>query len=126
MTLETAKQLVKAGEASKEAEAVVRGGMYICENTANGSRKYIWIKVNPTITDAESSIDAAMESYRKRKQPKKSRVVLPPKEEIPTPKIAEPEQESEQKPSPVLPRLVSTLKRKFSNFVKIMDQIVDE
>ena len=53
MTLETAKRLVEEGHTDKEAEAVIRGGMNICE-------------------------------------------------------------------------LVSTLKGKFSNFVKIMDEIVDE
>ena len=126
MTLETAKRLVEEGHPNKEAEAVVRGGMTICENKTDGSKKYAWIKVLPTMTDAESSIDLAMESYRKRKQPKRNRVVLPPKEEAPTPKVAEPEQKSEQEPSPILPRIVSTLKRKFSNFVKIMDEIVDE
>lgn len=126
MTLETAKRIVKEAHTNKESEAVVRGGMYICENTAKGSRKYVWIKVKPTMTDEESSIELAMEIYRKRKQPKKSRVVLPPKEEKSTPKIDETKQTSEPKPTPVLPRLVSTLKGKFSHFVKLMDEIVDE
>ena len=126
MTLETAKRLVEEGHTDKEAEAVVRGGMNICEKKEDRSRKYYWIKVMPTMTDAESSINLAMDNYRKRRQPKKSRVVLPLIEERSTPKITEPEKESEQQTSPILPRLVSTLKGKFSNFVKIMDEIVDE
>lgn len=69
MTLETAKQQVLAqGEsASKEALAVVRGGMTICEKKEDGSRKYVWVKVKPTMTDDRSSIDAALEKHRKRK-----------------------------------------------------------
>ena len=69
MTLETAKQqvLAQGDSASKEALAVVRGGMTICENNVDGSRKYVWIKINPTKTDAESSIDVALEKHRKRK-----------------------------------------------------------
>ena len=68
MTLETAKQQVLAhGEsASKEALAVVRGGMTICERKRDGSRKYVWVKVKPTMTDEESSIDMALENRRKR------------------------------------------------------------
>ena len=58
MTLETAKQIVnEQGEyADKEALAIIRGGMTICENKADGSRKYNWIKVFPTNKDGESSI----------------------------------------------------------------------
>ena len=128
MTLETAKRLVEEGHPDKEAEAVVRRGMTICENKTDGSQKYIWIKVLPTMTDEESSIVLAMEAYQKRKQPKRNKVVLSTKEEALTPKIEEPEPEpeSDQEPSPFLPRLASTLKRKFSNFVKIMDEFVDE
>lgn len=71
MTLETAKQLVKSGEANKEAEAVVRGGMTICETKDDGSRKYHWIKVEPTTTDTESSIKLAMDKYDKKNQVKR-------------------------------------------------------
>lgn len=69
MTLETAKRIVQEhGEsASKEALAVVRGGMTICEKKADGSRKYVWVKVKPTMTDDESSIDVALEILRMRK-----------------------------------------------------------
>lgn len=69
MTLETANRIVQEqGElASKEALAVVRGGMTICEKMADGSRKYVWVKVKPTMTDDESSIDVALENQRMRK-----------------------------------------------------------
>ena len=69
MTLETANRIVQEqGElASKEALAVVRGGMTICEKMADGGRKYVWVKVKPTMTDDESSIDVALENQRMRK-----------------------------------------------------------
>ena len=72
MTLETAKRLVEEGHPSKEAEAVVRGGMTICENKEDGSRKYHWVKVMPTITDEESSIDVALEKRRRYKTKQQS------------------------------------------------------
>ena len=80
MTLETAKRLVEEGHPNKEAEAVVRGGMTICENKEDGSRKYHWINVMPTMADEESSIDLAMKDYRKKRQTKKSRAALTPNE----------------------------------------------
>ena len=69
MTLDTAKRIVREqGEvACKEALAIVRGGMTICEKKADGSRKYVWVKVKPTMTDDESSIDMALENQRMRK-----------------------------------------------------------
>ncbi len=69
MTLETAKRIVRDhGEvACKEALAIVRGGMTICEKNVDGSRKYIWLKIMPTKTDDESSIDVALEILRMRK-----------------------------------------------------------
>lgn len=69
MTLETAKRIVREqGEvACKEALAIVRGGMTICEKNVDGSRKYIWVKVKPTMTDDESSIDVALEILEIRK-----------------------------------------------------------
>ena len=69
MTLDTAKRIVQeqGEQASKEALAVVRGGMTICEKKTDGCRKYVRIKVKPTMTDDESSIDAALENHRKRK-----------------------------------------------------------
>ena len=69
MTLETAKRIVReqGEEACKEALAIVRGGMTICEKNVDGSRKYIWVKIMPTKTDEESSIDVALEILRMRK-----------------------------------------------------------
>lgn len=45
--------------------------MTICETKDDGSRKYSWIKVEPTATDAESSIQLAMEKYEKKNQVKR-------------------------------------------------------
>ena len=69
MTLEKAKRIVReqGEQASKEALAVVRGGMTICEKKDDGSRKYVWVKVKPTLTDDDSSIDVALENQRTRK-----------------------------------------------------------
>ena len=76
MTLDTAKRLVlEQGEvACKEALAIVRGGMTICEKNVDGSRKYVWVKVKPTMTDDESSIDVALENRRKRKTKQTSNI----------------------------------------------------
>ena len=69
MTLETAKRIVaEQGEsASKEAQAVVRGGMTVCELTNDGHRTYPWIKVFPSETDTESSIEQAIKMRRAKK-----------------------------------------------------------
>ena len=76
MTLETAKRIVReqGEEACKEALAIVRGGMTICEKKADGSRRYVWVKVKPTMTDDESSIDVALENRRKRKTKQTSNI----------------------------------------------------
>jgi len=76
MTLETAKRIVReqGEEACKEALAIVRGGMTICEKNVDGSRKYVWVKVKPTMTDDESSIDVALENRRKRKTKQTSNI----------------------------------------------------
>jgi hypothetical protein len=47
---------------NKEAEAIIRGGMTICEEKGDGTRKYTWIKVKSTQTDEESSIEQAMKN----------------------------------------------------------------
>ena len=74
MTLETAKRIVEEqGDLdNKEAQAVVRGGMNICEQTNDGRRVYKWIKVYPTKTDMESSIVQALRKSqaKKTKKPK--------------------------------------------------------
>lgn len=66
MTLDTAKEILKDNSRlpNKEAEAVVRGGMNICEQVEDGRRKYVWLKVKPTKTDDESSIALALAKYR--------------------------------------------------------------
>ena len=76
MTLETAKRIVReqGEDSNKEARAVVRGGMTICEKNVDGSRKYVWVKVKPTMTDDESSIDVALENRRKRKTKQTSNI----------------------------------------------------
>jgi hypothetical protein len=78
MTLETARKIVlEQGEvACKEALAIVRGGMTICEKKSDGSRKYVWVKVKPTMTDDESSIDVALEKQGKRKTRQPSTVPI--------------------------------------------------
>ena len=78
MTLETAKRIVREQdeEACKEALAIVRGGMTICERKKDGSRKYVWVKVKPTMTDKESSIDMALENRRKRITRKSSNTLV--------------------------------------------------
>ena len=134
MTLETAKRIVlEQGEKSnKEAQSVIRGGMTICEYTADGHRAYSWIKVLPTATDEESSIELAMMNHQKKKQPRKTKEIqeerkdLDPKpqksEAPPTPlSIA-----SEENNAPLISRFASNIKRKFNKFVKVMDEFVEE
>lgn len=66
MTLETAKRIVDEGTPNKEAEAIVRGGMTICETETDGNRNYKWIKVLPTTSDSVSSVEVALRNYRRR------------------------------------------------------------
>ena len=66
MTLETAKRIVDEGTPNKEAEAIVRGGMTICEIDTDGSRNYKWIKVLPTTSDSVSSVEVALGNNRRR------------------------------------------------------------
>lgn len=62
MTLETANRIIKEQDeyTNKEAMAVVRGGMTICELTTDGSRTYPWIKVCPTKTDRECTTEPTL------------------------------------------------------------------
>ena len=148
MTLETANRIKSEGYVqgknartyeqfmvlNKEAEAILRGGMNICETKEDGSRKYVWIKVKPTQTDNESSIDVAMKKYRRRKQScSKMRVeqteirfhdsaVTTSSCSAPSPQYEEP---IKDELSP-LSQLISNLKRKFADFVKTMDDMVEE
>ena len=134
MTLETAKRFVleQGKYANKEAQAVVRGGMTICEQSADGRRSYPWIKVLPTATDEESSIDLAMKDYRKKRElrNRKNKIKEEPiSSQVPVlqHKLVIPQiNESKQKGSNPLSVISSKIKNKFDEFVKIMDGMVDE
>ena len=144
MTLETAKR-IKDGEyvqgqdirtyenseqINKEADAILRGGMYICEEQGDGNRKYIWIKVIPTKTDEESSIELALKKHQKKKQPRKT--ILPNNKaqepNHPTFDVPPTNQDinSGENNSTPISRLAIRLKKMFHDFVKLMDGIVDE
>lgn len=146
MTLETAKRIKEEGAVpgqeaknydqymllQKEAEAILRGGMTICESTEDGNRKYTWIKVKPTKTDNESSIQQALKNHQKRKtgvtiKPKPQET--PPQPEKPQPITTEKEPPTKApkiKDITTLSQLTTYLKTKFERFVEIMDTIVDE
>lgn len=140
MTLETTKRIVReqGDDSNKEARAVVRGGMTICEISADGRRTYPWIKVLPTETDEESSIELALKIHNQKKlsisrlstkaiyAPTKAIVeeatatihsepTIPKKMDNPNSKDVDP-----------FWQLIKYLKRKFEEFVKTMDELVDE
>ena len=124
MTLETAKRIIEEGQPNKEAEAVVRGGMNICEVQADGKRKYLWVKVLPTKTDAESSIEAALE----KRQKKARKPVAEPKPQENTGQPAVTTQSSEKKVEmqPVQPTFLDRLKKKAKDIWQELDSIVIE
>lgn len=135
MTFETANRIEQEqGEfANKEAQAVVRGGMTICELTADGRRTYPWIKVLPTKTDAESSIEQALKLRRekkttssKKKLAKQEANVTPTKVQkiVPT-QVPERESPVEDK-STSIHTFISKVKQKLREFMKVLDEIVDE
>ena len=129
MTLETAKRIVAEGQPNKEAEAVVRGGMNICEVQTDGSRKYRWIKVTPTKTDAISSIEKAMAPYqRKQKEAKASQTKEAPKVEkatvISTQPIVETKKDERYRYS--IEELINYMKGKKNEVVKFLDSLVTE
>ena len=133
MTLETAKRLVLEQDeyADKEAQAVVRGGMTFCEQAADGRRTYLWIKVFPTKTDAESSIEQALEvrkakkmASNKKKQPRQNLVVTPVKAPETVPVLV-PKDESSVENNPIC-SLISKAKRKLCELWRILDEIVVE
>ena len=140
MTLETAKKIVleQGEDSNKEARAVVRGGMTICEQSADGHRTYPWIKVLPTGTDEESSIELALKMHNQKKQP----ISRPSTKSIyaPTKAIVE-EPTATIHSEPTIPKkmdnpnsnrvhpflqLIAYLKKKFEEFVKVMDEFVEE
>lgn len=139
MTLETAKKVVlERGENSnKEARAVVRGGMYICETSEDGRRTYPWIKVLPTETDAESSIEQALKMHNKKQSISKSsaNAITPPSKAIveetsiaihSEPTVPKKMDSPDSKEVHPLLQLIAYLKRKFDEFVKAMDEFVEE
>ena len=133
MTLETAKRIIEEGLPNKEAEAVVRGGMTVCENQENGSRKYKWIKVLPTKTDEESSIELAIKIYQKKKQPRRKRddgtnhVVETANHPVQNKNNNPQEQEEpDTRDTNTLYRTIAYLKRKLNEFVKALDELVEE
>ena len=129
MTLETAKRIVADGQPNKEAEAVVRGGMNICEVQTDGSRKYRWIKVTPTKTDAVSSIDKAMAPYQRRqKEAKASQTKEAQKVEkatvISTQPIVETKKDERYRYS--IEELINYMKGKKDEVVQFLDSLVTE
>ena len=146
MTLETAKRILEEIPQDKsvqykyrlknlsrirEAEAICRGGFTFCE-FEDGDRVYVWLQVFPTETDAESSTDLAIREYRKRKElrNRKNKIKEEPisspipvlQQKLVIPQINEPK----QKESNPLTDISSKIKRKFDEFVKIMDGMVEE
>lgn len=139
MTLETAERLVleQGDQACKEARAVVRGGMVICERAEDGRRIYPWIKVKPTITDEESSIEEALKNHQEKKRLSTTRTMtinsLPTSADVkPSTPIQttidfpkEDECANTKRMSPIM-ELFNYLRKKFLEFVKAMDEIVQE
>jgi hypothetical protein len=133
MTLETAQRIMQEGLPNKEAQAVVRGGMTICELEDNGVRTYNWIKIYPTKTDNESSIQLALNNYRKKKESlhserKRSVINVDNKKadsQLPTTTVSL-KIESEQRDTLTISTLVQSIKKRFNDFVKTMDGLVEE
>ena len=124
MTLDTAKRIIEEGLPNKEAEAVERGGMNICEVQPDGRRKYRWVKVLPTKTDAESSIEAALEKRQKKacKPVTESKPQEKTEQSVVTTQISEKEVETQ----PVAPSILDRLKKKAKRILQELDNIVIE
>ena len=129
MTLETAKRIAQeqGEQASKEALAIVRGGMTICEKKVDGSRKYVWVKVKPTLTDDDSSIDVALENRRKRKtrQPSNTQIGQAQAESVTHEPIV-PNLSSETEKQMVRPPFFERLKNKAVEIWHEIDSVVVE
>ena len=140
MTLETAKRIVReqGEDSNKEARAVVRGGMTICETSADRRRTYLWLKVLPTETDEESSIELALKMHNQKQQPiprPSTKAIYAPTKAIvegPTATIhSEPtipkmmDNPDSNRVHPFL-QLIAYLKKKYEEFVKVMDEFVEE
>ena len=118
MTLETAKKTLQEpnGLANKEAQAVVRGGMTICEQE-EGRRVYQWIKVLPTETDEESSTEQALSKYHARKY-----AHTLPAQSDPEPKIR-PSEELVAETAPMSKPAVTSTPEKAFTIYDIIDKI---
>jgi hypothetical protein len=140
MTLETAKRIVReqGEDSNKEARAVVRGGMTICETSADRRRTYLWLKVLPTETDAESSIELALKMHNQKKQSiskSLAKAITPPSKTIveetsiiihSEPTVTKKMDSLDSKEVHPFLQLIAYLKRKFDEFVKAMDDFVEE
>ena len=140
MTLDTAKRIVREqGEvACKEALAIVRGGMTICEKNVDGSRKYVWVKVKPTMTDDESSIEQALKTHNQKQQSisiSSAKAITSPSKAIveetsitihSEPTVPKKMDSLDSKEVHPFLQLIAYLKRKFDEFVKAMDELVEE
>ena len=129
MTLETAKHIVsdQGDQASEEARAVARGGMTICERTSDGRRIYPWIKVLPTETDGESSVEKALEQWRTRKlvadhqRPSNYESSLPPKSPTPDATPLKEESPAAIKGPITISQYLNNAKQKILNFLLKLD-----
>ena len=140
MTLETAKRIVReqGEDSNKEARAVVRGGMTICETSADRRRTYLWLKVLPTETDEESSIELALKMHNQKKQSiskSLAKAITPPSKTIveetsiiihSEPTVTKKMDSLDSKEVHPFLQLMAYLKRKFDEFVKAMDELVEE
>ena len=130
MTLETAKRMVQEqGEyANKEARAVVKGGMTICELTEAGRRTYPWIKVMRTKTDGESSIEQALIIRRGKNTKTKQGPVEPPVKtpEIAPAQVSHKEEIPKEKDSFSINSFISKKKQRLLEMWKEIDEILAE
>ena len=140
MTLETAKRIVREQDedSNKEARAVVRGGMIICETSADRRRTYLWLKVLPTETDEESSIELALKMHNQKKQSiskSLAKAITPPSKTIveetsiiihSEPTVSKKMDSLDSKEVHPFLQLIAYLKKKFEEFVKVMDDFVEE
>ena len=140
MTLETAKRIVReqGDDSNKEARAVVRGGMTICETSADRRRTYLWLKVLPTETDEESSIELALKMHNQKKQPiskSSTKAITHPSKAIveetsitiySEPTVPKKMNSPDSKEVHPFLQLIAYLKKKIEKFVKVMDEFVEE
>ena len=98
--------------------------MNICEVQADGRRKYRWVKVLPTKTDAESSIEAALEKRQKKAWKPVAEPI--PQEISEQPAVTTQSTEKEVETQPVAPTFLDRLKKKAKEIWQELDSIVIE